>query len=142
MELEGEAQVEGSSVDSVVGLDDVRTDMAMMRTPDGHGRPELTMFHSPPAISPEPEGAPANTLGIRRIMFAVEGIEDVLARLCTHGPNWSARWSSTRTATGSATSAAPRASSSRRPSSSAEPAGKFPRALDSAPGADCIVEMS
>ena len=56
-----------------------------MRTPDGHGRLELTKFHTPTAIRAEPENAPANTLGIRRIMSAVEDIEDVLARLHTHG---------------------------------------------------------
>jgi len=85
MELEGEAAVEGRWVDRVVGLDDVRSDIAMMRTPDGHGRLELTKFHTPTAIRAEPENAPANTLGIRRIMSAVEDIEDVLARLHTHG---------------------------------------------------------
>jgi catechol 2,3-dioxygenase-like lactoylglutathione lyase family enzyme len=53
--------------------------------PDGHGRLELTKFHTPTAVSAEPENAPANTLGIRRIMFAVEDIEDVLERLHTHG---------------------------------------------------------
>ena len=84
MELEGEAQVEGRSVDRVSGLDDVRVDIAMMRTPDGHGRLELTKFHTPTAVSAEPN-APANTLGIRSIMFAVEDIEDVIARLRTHG---------------------------------------------------------
>lgn len=84
MGLEGEAPVEGRWVDRVVGLDDVRVDIAMMRTPDGHGRIELTKFHTPTAISAEPKNAPANTLGMRRIMFAVEGIEDVLARLHTH----------------------------------------------------------
>nr|WP_322769521.1 VOC family protein [Frankia sp. Cr1] len=57
----------------------------MMRTPDGHGRLELTKFHTPTAVSTEPENAPANTLGIRRIMFAVDDIEDVLTRLHTHG---------------------------------------------------------
>ena len=56
-----------------------------MRTPDGHGRVELTKFHTPTAISAEPKNAPANTLGIRSIMFAVDDIEDVLARLDTHG---------------------------------------------------------
>jgi catechol 2,3-dioxygenase-like lactoylglutathione lyase family enzyme len=85
MELEGEAPVEGRWVDRVVGLDDVRVDIAMMRTPDGHGRLELTKFHTPTAVAAEPENAPANTLGIRRITFAVEDIEDVLARLHTHG---------------------------------------------------------
>ena len=85
MELEGQTQVEGPSVGSVVGLDDVRADIAMMRAPDGHGRVELTRFHSPPAVRAEPESAPANALGIRRIMFAVEDIDDVVARLRTHG---------------------------------------------------------
>ena len=85
MELEGQTQVEGSWVDRTVGLDGVRADIAMMRTPDGHGRVELTKFHTPPAIRSEPQNAPANTLGIRRIMFAVDDIEDVVARLRTHG---------------------------------------------------------
>ena len=85
MELEGEAQIEGLWADRTVGLDGVRCDIAMMRTPDGHGRVELTKFHTPPAIRSEPQNAPANTLGIRRIMFAVDGIEDVIARLRTHG---------------------------------------------------------
>jgi predicted enzyme related to lactoylglutathione lyase len=57
----------------------------MMRTPDGHGRLELMKFRTPTAVKAEPENAPANTLGIRRIMFAVEDIEDVLARLRTRG---------------------------------------------------------
>ena len=85
MELEGQTLVEGPSVDATVGLDGVRADIAMMRTPDGHGRVELSKFHTPPAIRAEPENAPANTLGIRRIMFAVDDLDDVLARLRTHG---------------------------------------------------------
>ncbi|MDX6556626.1 MAG: hypothetical protein QOD86_2821 [Miltoncostaeaceae bacterium] len=85
MELEGQTLVEGPSVDSVVGLEGVRADIAMMRTPDGHGRVELTRFHSPPAVRTEPEPAPANALGIRRIMFAVEDLDDVVARLRGHG---------------------------------------------------------
>jgi hypothetical protein len=84
MELEGEASVGGRWVDRVVGLDDVRVDVAMVRTPDGHGRLELTKFHTPTTVSAEPN-APANTLGLRRIMFAVEDIEDVLARLHADG---------------------------------------------------------
>jgi catechol 2,3-dioxygenase-like lactoylglutathione lyase family enzyme len=80
LELEGEAELEGRWVDRVVGLDDVRADIAMVRTPDGHGRLELTKFHSPTAVGAEPN-APANTLGLRRIMFAVDDIEGVLARL-------------------------------------------------------------
>src|ERR671932_938430 len=60
MELEGEAQVQGPWVGQVVGLDDVRADIAMMRTPDGHGRVELSKFHTPPAVRAEPEDAPSN----------------------------------------------------------------------------------
>jgi catechol 2,3-dioxygenase-like lactoylglutathione lyase family enzyme len=85
MELEGEATNEGRSVDRVVGLDGVRSDIAMMRTPDGHGRLELAKFHAPPAVRAEPESAPANALGIRRIMFAVDDVDDVVARLRRHG---------------------------------------------------------
>ena len=85
MELEGRGPVEGPCVERVIGVDDVRQDVAMLRTPDGHGRVELAMFHTPKAITAEPEYAPANTLGIRRIMFAVDDIEDVLARLQAHG---------------------------------------------------------
>ena len=85
LELEGETTVEGQGVDRVVGLDGVRSDIAMMRTPDGHGRLELAKFHTPTAVRAEPEDAPVNTLGIRRIMFAVDDIEDVLARLQAHG---------------------------------------------------------
>jgi catechol 2,3-dioxygenase-like lactoylglutathione lyase family enzyme len=84
LELEAEAAVEGAWVDDVVGLDDVRVDIAMVRTPDGHSRLELTKFHAPQAVSTG-QNAPANTLGIRRIMFAVDDIEDVLARLQAHG---------------------------------------------------------
>ena len=85
MELEGETQVEGAWAGSVVGLENVRADIAMMRTPDGHGRVELTKFHTPPAVRAEPESAPANALGIRRIMFAVDDVDDVVARLRSHG---------------------------------------------------------
>jgi catechol 2,3-dioxygenase-like lactoylglutathione lyase family enzyme len=85
MELEGEAQVEGPWVDTTVGLDGVRADITMMRTPDGHGRVELTRFHTPAAVRAEPENAPANALGIRRIMFTVDDLDDVVARLRRHG---------------------------------------------------------
>jgi catechol 2,3-dioxygenase-like lactoylglutathione lyase family enzyme len=85
LELEGQTTVEGSWVDRVVGLDDVRSDIAMMRTPDGHSRLELAKFQRPAAVSAEPKNAPANTLGIRRIMFAVDDIDDVVARLQKHG---------------------------------------------------------
>jgi len=86
MELEGETTVEGPWAERVVGLDDVRADIAMMKTPDGHGRVELSRFHRPAAVRIGPENAPSNALGIRRIMFAVDDIDDVVARLCrNHG---------------------------------------------------------
>jgi catechol 2,3-dioxygenase-like lactoylglutathione lyase family enzyme len=81
MELEGRGPIEGRWVERVIGIDDVRQDVAMLRTPDGHGRIELAMFHAPKAIRAEPKDAPTNTLGIRRIMFAVDDIDDVVARL-------------------------------------------------------------
>jgi catechol 2,3-dioxygenase-like lactoylglutathione lyase family enzyme len=85
MELEGETSVEGPAVDSLIGLKDVRATLALMRTPDGHGRIELDKFHTPAAVKAEPKNAPVNMLGIRRIMFDVDDLEDVLARLRTHG---------------------------------------------------------
>ena len=85
LELDGETTVEGRWVDRVAGLDDVRADIAMMRTPDGHGRLELTKYRRPAAIDAESEGAPANTLGLRNIMFAVDDLEDVIDRLRSHG---------------------------------------------------------
>jgi catechol 2,3-dioxygenase-like lactoylglutathione lyase family enzyme len=85
MELEGQTTVEGEWVDRIVGLDGVRSDIATMRTPDGHGRVELDKFHTPAAVRAGPENAPVNTLGIGRIMFAVDDIDAVLARLLTHG---------------------------------------------------------
>lgn len=85
MELEGETPVEGRWVDQVLGLDDVRCEIAMMRTPDGKSRIELSRFHAPAAVRVEPKEAPVNALGIRRIMFAVDDLEEVLGRLRAHG---------------------------------------------------------
>ena len=85
MELEGETPLEGPWVGRVIGLENVRSEIATLRTPDGHGRVELSKFHSPTAVRVEPQNAPVNTLGIRRIMFAVDDIEDVVARLRAHG---------------------------------------------------------
>src|SRR5215208_5793694 len=85
MELEGETTVEGPSVDRLIGLQNVRAALVLMRTPDGHGRIELDKFHTPQAIRIGPENVPVNALGIRRIMFAVDGIDDVVARLRAHG---------------------------------------------------------
>lgn len=81
---EGEATVEGEWVDRVVGLNGTRSDIAMMRTPDGHCKLELTKFQSPAAIGGIPN-APANVLGMGRIMFTVSDIKEVLARLEAHG---------------------------------------------------------
>ncbi len=85
MKLEGEAPVEGSAVDRLNGLDGVRVDIAMMVTPDGHGRLELTKFHSPALASAEPENAPPNTLGLRSIMFTVDDIDAAVASLRSRG---------------------------------------------------------
>ncbi|MEO8083162.1 MAG: VOC family protein [Ardenticatenales bacterium] len=81
MELEGETTVEGPWVDSVLGLHNVRSEIAVMRTPDGHGRVELSKFLAPPAVRTAPVNGPVNALGISRIMFAVDDIDDVVARL-------------------------------------------------------------
>jgi catechol 2,3-dioxygenase-like lactoylglutathione lyase family enzyme len=85
MELEGETTVEGPSVDRLIGLQNVRATLALMRTPDGHGRIELDKFHTPEAIRTGPEKAPVNELGIRRIMLSVADIDEMVARLLAHG---------------------------------------------------------
>lgn len=85
MELEGQMPLEGALVDRLVGLENVRCEIAMLRTPDGHGRIELDKFHTPAAVRAEPANEPVNTLGIRRIMFTVDDIEEVLERLRPHG---------------------------------------------------------
>jgi catechol 2,3-dioxygenase-like lactoylglutathione lyase family enzyme len=84
LEPQGEAPVEGAWVDRVVGLEGVRAQIAMLRTPDGHGRLELTKFHTPPTDGGY-QPAPANASGIRHIAFAVEDIDAVLARLKARG---------------------------------------------------------
>jgi catechol 2,3-dioxygenase-like lactoylglutathione lyase family enzyme len=85
MELEGEMTVEGPLVGSLIGLKDVRATLAMMRPPDGHGGIELDKFHTPDPIRFGPVDAPVNTLGFRRVMFAVDDIDEVVARLRAHG---------------------------------------------------------
>lgn len=91
MELEGETIVEGPAVDRLIGLQNVRATLASLRTPDGHGRIDLDKFHTPEADGQGAsartgyENVPVNALGIRRIMFAVEIIDNVFARLQTHG---------------------------------------------------------
>jgi catechol 2,3-dioxygenase-like lactoylglutathione lyase family enzyme len=85
MEVEGKAPVEGPWVDRVNALEGVLVDIVMMRTPDGHGRLELTKFHTPTVIRSQPEPAPPNTLGLRSVMFAVDDIDEAVARLRAHG---------------------------------------------------------
>lgn len=84
LELHGEAQVEGDVVDRIVGLEGVRAEIAMMQTPAGHGRIELTKFHAPPTNGGDPR-APANASGIRHIAFAVDDLDAVVARLQARG---------------------------------------------------------
>ena len=85
LEQEGEATVAGTAVDRLNGLDGVSADITMMRTPDGHGRLELTKFTTPAVISGEPHPAPPNTLGLRSVMFTVDDLDAVVARLRAHG---------------------------------------------------------
>jgi len=83
--VEGEAPVEGPWVDRVNRLEGVQVDIVMMVTPDGHGRLELTKFRNPKLVELEPAIAPPNTLGLRSIMFAVENLDDTIARLRLNG---------------------------------------------------------
>jgi catechol 2,3-dioxygenase-like lactoylglutathione lyase family enzyme len=81
MKLEGRMRVEGPWVDKVIGIENASSEIATMVTPDGHGRIELDKFLSPAAVKPKPDVSTVNTLGFRRIMFAVDNLEDTLARL-------------------------------------------------------------
>jgi catechol 2,3-dioxygenase-like lactoylglutathione lyase family enzyme len=85
LKFEGETTVEGPLIGSLIGLKDVRATLAMLRTPDGHGGIELDKFHTPNAIRLGPVNAPVNALGLRRVMFSVEGIHDMVAHMCAHG---------------------------------------------------------
>ncbi len=85
MTREGAMPVEGAWVDRVNGIEDVRVDIVMMRTPDGHGKLELTRFRNPGLVDLEPAVAPANALGLRSVMFAVDSVDDTVARLREHG---------------------------------------------------------
>jgi catechol 2,3-dioxygenase-like lactoylglutathione lyase family enzyme len=84
LELEGQAVVEGDWAGRVTGLGDQRVEIAMMRTPDGHGRLELSRFLAPPVVA-DHRNTPVNALGYLRVMFAVDDIDDTLARLRKHG---------------------------------------------------------
>src|SRR5438094_9928677 len=83
MTLEGEASVEGSWVDRINGIEGVQADIVMMRTPDGHGRLELTKFRNPKLVEIEPAIAPPNTLCLRSVMFTVDIVDDTAPRLST-----------------------------------------------------------
>lgn len=85
LELEGETTVEGPLVDHLIDLQDVSATLVFLRTPDGHGRIELDKFHTPEAIRIGPVNAPMNTLGIRRLMFAVDELDELVTRLLAHG---------------------------------------------------------
>lgn len=84
LELEGRAMIEGEWAGRVTGLGDQRVEIAMMRTPDGHGRLELSRFLAPPVVA-DHRNAPVNALGYLRVMFAVDDIDDTLERLRTRG---------------------------------------------------------
>jgi len=83
--LEGKQVVEGPWVDGVIGIVGARVEIAMLRTPDGHGRLELSRFITPKAIRANPANAPVNTLGYLRVMFAVDDLDDTVARLQARG---------------------------------------------------------
>jgi catechol 2,3-dioxygenase-like lactoylglutathione lyase family enzyme len=84
LELEGRAMVEGEWAGRVTGLGDQRVEVAMMRTPDGHSRLELSRFLEPPVVA-DHRNAPVNALGYLRVMFAVDDVDETLARLLEHG---------------------------------------------------------
>lgn len=84
-EMVGETIVEGATVDRLIGLENVRATIALLRTPDGHGQIELDKFHTPSAIRTGPEKAQVNELGIRRIMIVVDHIDELVMRLLAHG---------------------------------------------------------
>jgi catechol 2,3-dioxygenase-like lactoylglutathione lyase family enzyme len=85
LEVDGKTQVEGPWADQTVGLDGVRCDIVMMRTPDGHSRLELAQYLNPVAVPAVPRNPPHNTIGMHRVMFAVDDLDDVLARIRPHG---------------------------------------------------------
>ena len=120
MTREGQMPIEGPWVDRVNGLESVQVDIVMMRTPDGHGRLELTKFRNPKLVEIEPAIAPPNALGLRSVMFTVESVDDTVARLRANGAELVGEVASTRTSTDSATCEALRASSSRWPRNSSE----------------------
>jgi catechol 2,3-dioxygenase-like lactoylglutathione lyase family enzyme len=85
MSIEGRTPVEGPWVDRINGIEGIRVEIVMMRTPDGHGKLELTKFRHPALVDVQPANAPPNALGLRSVMFAVEDIDDTIARLRARG---------------------------------------------------------
>lgn len=85
MAVEGKAPIEGEWVDRINGIKGVRADIVMMRTPDGHGRLELTKFHNPRLVDIEPAVAPPNAIGLRSVMFTVDSVDETVARLREKG---------------------------------------------------------
>jgi catechol 2,3-dioxygenase-like lactoylglutathione lyase family enzyme len=85
MQLEGTAEIEGPWADDTVGLDGIRCAIAMLRTPDGHSKLELSSYHAPTVIPARPANPPQQHLGMHRVMFAVDDIDDTIARLRPHG---------------------------------------------------------
>jgi catechol 2,3-dioxygenase-like lactoylglutathione lyase family enzyme len=122
LEPGGAGQVEGEWVDRIIALDGTKAELAMLRTPDGHGEIELVKFHSPPTQGGNPH-APSNTPGLRHLSFLVEDIDALVAGRKPAALSSSASWCATRTATASATSGAPRESSSSWQRSSADGSG-------------------
>ena len=117
LRLEGRTTVEGEWAGRVTGLGSQRVEIAMLVTPDGHSRLELSRFLTPPVVA-DHRNAPVNALGYLRVMFTVENIDETLARLQKRGAGSWATWSGTKSRIGSATSAAPKAFSSGSPRSS------------------------
>lgn len=85
MDVEGKAPIEGPVVDRLNGIEGIKVDIVMMRTPDGHGRIELTKFHHPPLVAVQPAVAPPNAAGLRSVMFTVESVDDSVSRLSDIG---------------------------------------------------------
>ena len=85
MSVDGQMPLEGAWVDRINGIKDIQVDIVMMKTPDGHGRVELTKFRNPPLVAIEPAVAPPNALGLRSVMFTVDSVDDTVARLRANG---------------------------------------------------------
>jgi catechol 2,3-dioxygenase-like lactoylglutathione lyase family enzyme len=84
LQLEGQATIEGDWAERVTGVSDMRVEIAMMGTPDGHSRLEISRFLTAPAVA-DHRNTPVNALGYLRVMFAVDDIDETLTRLCVHG---------------------------------------------------------